>query len=96
MKFTKTKLVNGTSLKGRIVTTYDELVRVFGAPTYGPEDSGDKVTCEWCIKFRDGTIATIYDWKEIYTPRGEYGWHIGGLKGEAVDRVYETMEIEYA
>jgi translation initiation factor IF-1 len=24
---------------------------------------GDKVTIEWGIRFEDGTIATIYDWK---------------------------------
>lgn len=94
MKFTKTKPINGTSLKGYIVTTYDDLVRVFGPPSFGPNSDLDKVTCEWNLKFRDGTIATIYDWKELYTPMFEHRWHVGGLNHAAVDRVHEAMSKE--
>lgn len=96
MKFTKTKPMNGTCLKGYIVTTYDELVQAFGNPSFGPNDNlDDKVTCEWNLKFRDGTIATIYDWKEVYTPMSKHRWHIGGLNQAAVDRVYEALEVEH-
>ena len=85
--------VGGTSLQGYVNTTFAELVRVFGAPTYGPnEPSGDgKVTCEWCLEFSDGTVATIYDWKEGSTPMEKYSWHIGGLSIDSVNRVLETM-----
>ena len=97
MKFTKTQPVNGSHLQGYIVATYDDLVQVFGASSYGPDDTGgDKVTCEWNLKFRDGTVATIYDWKEVYTPRGEYRWHIGGLNQAAVDRIHEAMGMHFA
>lgn len=71
----------GTSLKGYLYTTYNELVELLGEPTYLPEDSGDgKVNFEWVVEFND-EIFTIYDWK-TYDP--EYSmneldqWNIGG------------------
>jgi hypothetical protein len=81
MKFTKDANSNGTSLQGSIVTTYAELVQVFGQPDYGPDADMDKTTCEWALQFEDGTIATIYDWKTRGTPYGQYDWHIGGSSG---------------
>ena len=91
MKFTKDALLNGTSFKGDFYATYDEIVAVFGQPDFGPNKDGDKVTCEWCLEFEDGTVATIYDWKQYETPMGNYLWHIGGHDYEAVERVLETM-----
>lgn len=92
MKFTKNADPTYTSLQGEITTTFDRLVEVFGEPDYGPDDMGDKVTCEWCLKFEDGTIATIYDYK-VYglTPRGLYAWHIGGHDGQATEWILAAM-----
>jgi hypothetical protein len=87
MKFTKDGYADGTSLQGYVTAYYHELVEVFGEPT----DSGDKVTAEWCLEFEDGTVATIYDWKEYETPMGRYQWHIGGRNYDAVDRVISTL-----
>jgi hypothetical protein len=93
MNFQKDLRINGTSLKGYITATYEELVAVFGQPTHGPDDrEGDKVTCEWQLLFEDGTYATIYDWKTDYTPMGAYEWHIGGKSFASVLRVTETFE----
>jgi hypothetical protein len=85
--------VNGTFLQGYVETTFAKLVKAFGAPTYGPDEaSGDgKVSCEWCLTFEDGTVATIYDYKEDSTPMGEYSWHIGGTSIESVNRVLECV-----
>jgi hypothetical protein len=83
MKFTRDAIANGTSLQGEIVATYAELCQIFGQPDYGPDADMDKTTCEWTLKFEDGTIATLYDWKTRYTPRGDYSWHIGGDSGWA-------------
>jgi hypothetical protein len=78
-------------------TNYTRLVEVFGNPTEGPNANiDDKVTCEWCLEFEDGTMATIYDWKEWNTPMSEHRWHIGGKSFAAVERIYEALEIEYA
>ena len=95
MKFIKDVNPNGACLQGYVVTNYDRLVEVFGKPTEGPNANiDDKVTCEWCIQFEDGILATIYDWREFRTPMGEHRWHIGGLSLEAVYRVFETLEME--
>ena len=87
MKFKTASNINGTSLQGYIVATYSELVAVFGAPSYGPDDEdSDKVTCSWELELEGGTIVTIYDWKEGKTPRDTYRWHIGGYS-----RAVETL-----
>ena len=44
------------------------------------------------IKFEDGTIATIYDWKEHRTPYYRYDWHIGGHNSAAIDRIHEVLD----
>jgi hypothetical protein len=88
MKFTTNADANMTCLQGYIRATYSELVEVFGEP----EGGGDKTTAEWCLRFEDGTVATIYDWKEYETPMYEYDWHIGGHNKKAVDRVTRTFK----
>lgn len=84
--------MTGSSLKGYIETKYADLVSVFGAPYYGPDDEGDKITCEWVITFRDGKVATIYDWKvgEV-TPTDLYDWHVGGTSPKVLDYVATLM-----
>ena len=89
MKFKTYRDFDMTSLQGYVNTTYDKLVEVFGEPAVY---TGDKVTCEWSLKFADGTIATIYDYKTDCTPLEEYDWHIGGFNAYAVKRVCETLQ----
>ena len=79
---------NGTHLQGHVITTYDTLVELFGKGL----GSGDKTTQEWVLEFSDGTVATIYDWKEYSTPMGLYRWHVGGLSPIAVQRVEEALD----
>ena len=89
MNFTRESsfAANGTGLRGYIKTTYSNLVSLFGEP----EGPSDKVTASWIIQFEDGTIATIYDWKEYATPMGEYEWHIGGKTLKAVHLVTDLI-----
>lgn len=68
--------IMGTGLVGRVHTTYDTLVKVFGPPAEGSADG--KTTATWILEFSDGTTASIYDWKEGATPKGPYLWHVGG------------------
>jgi len=84
---------SGSCLRGYIKTTYDELVNVFGEPT---TLKGDKVNVEWTIKFSDGTVATIYDWKQSETPMGVYDWHIGGFNHRAVELVNNCVPVPVA
>jgi hypothetical protein len=84
---------DGTSRQGSIIATYSQLVNIFGLPDFGPNDrNGDKVTCEWDIEFNDGTLATIYDWKENKTPMDEYEWNVGGNNKQAVWHVMNVLK----
>jgi hypothetical protein len=89
MKFTQADWTeaNMTSLQGYMRATYNQLVSRFGEPDGG----GDKTTVEWVLKFEDGTVATIYDWKECSTPMYEYDWHIGGKSKRAVTLVEQAL-----
>ena len=88
MNFRYTDDVNGTCLRGYVRTTYSNLLKAFGSPNIG---RGDKTTAEWGLKFEDGTVATIYDWKEPLTPTEEYFWHVGGFNNRAVHRVCAVL-----
>lgn len=79
---------NGTHLQGKVCTTVDTLKELLGEGLGG----GDKTTQEWCIEFSDGTVATIYDWKEYSTPQGLYDWHIGGHTHRAVQLVEDLLD----
>ena len=81
--------VSMTSFVGEVTTTYDTLVETFGEPILGSGDG--KVSAEWVLKFADGQVATIYDWKEKETPLGEYNWHIGGHKHIVVNRIRDIL-----
>ena len=84
--------MTGTSLKGYIETTYEQLEGVLGEPVYGPNESdADKITCEWVITFQDGTVATVYDWKVGETPMDLYSWHIGGNNNKSKDYIGTLM-----
>ena len=65
---------NCTCLQGYVTTTYNVLVKELGEPITDIEKS----TAHWNIEAPDGTVATIYDWKNWTTPLGEYEWHVGG------------------
>lgn len=96
MKFTKDlSASDGTSLQGYTETTLRKLVEVFGEPEYYPE--GEKVTTEWCLKFEDGTVATIYDWKryELGTPELDelMHWNVGGFSPVALATVEYQMRV---
>tara|TARA_B100001287_G_scaffold242039_1_gene217283 strand:- start:194 stop:586 length:393 start_codon:yes stop_codon:yes gene_type:complete len=96
--------VNGMHYQGVIKTTYDQLVEIFGKPTYTDADPYEKVNAEWIIEskvvekdedpddyFHKG--FTIYNWKTGYIPTEEYEWHIGGHDFEAkeiADAIFEN------
>jgi len=62
-------------LEGYCRTIYGTLVALLGEPHVY---QGDKITVEWAFRCKDGTVFTVYDWKELSTPLSEYHWHIGG------------------
>ena len=99
--------INMTSLQGKITTTYDKLVEVFGEPTMTDASPYEKVNAQWMLEFKvpfvdkeygddfDYVTATIYNWKDGYIPMEEYDWHIGGFHGHganAVDAVQKCLD----
>ena len=89
----------GGCLQGYVETTYKNLLELFGNPTDG---DGYKVDAEWVIKFEDGTVATIYNWKDGKNYNGAEGmeveditdWHIGGEDKKSVARIKEVVKGE--
>jgi len=84
----------GTSLQGYVTATYQQLKSLLGEPTFGPDGNMDgKVTCEWVLKFEDGSVVTVYDWKTYSrTPRKMYEWHVGGTSPQAEALIQGCLE----
>lgn len=92
------KVSNGSGYLGQFEMGYDELVKKLGIVNRG--QSGDKKSdCCWVIKFKDGEIATIYNYKNgpAYTGVGNIQditvWHIGGFKKAVINRVNAILGI---
>ena len=83
-----------SSLRGHIQTTLANLIDVFGEPTRFGE--GDKVTVQWEVRFDNGIVATIYDWKryKLGTPglHESEEYNIGGFDFDAVTLVREALQ----
>ena len=81
----------GGSLQGYVDVTYAELVETFGEPT-NPKGDKEKTDAEWELTFEEGTVATIYNYKDGQNYKGLRGtptkqitdWHVGGQTGYAV------------
>ena len=91
---------SGTSLVGEIKLDYYDILNRLGNPVkFG---GGNKVSAEWEIEFYDGTVATLYNWKNGRNYCGEDGlelhqideWHVGGFNGKALDKVNELFKGE--
>ena len=84
---------NGTSFQGDLYASYNDIVSKLGEPL--TEKLCYKSDAEWIIEFEDGTVATIYNWKDGKSYCGERGmptesiteWHIGG----SIKRVEEWV-----
>lgn len=89
--------VRGTCFQGDFVAAYDKIVSKIGPP-HAIFD-GYKTDAEWCIEFEDGTVATIYNWKDGKNYRGEDGldveniteWHIGGGSSYVTEWVVDLI-----
>jgi hypothetical protein len=91
-------VTEGSSLRGEVTATYKELTDLFGVPTKG---DAYKVDAHWSVKFSDGTVATVYNWKDGKSYLGEQGadvkditeWHVGGFGPSATILVQLTLEL---
>ena len=90
-------LVSGTHLQGFINNiSYDEL-----AAALGEHNEGDayKTDVEFDLQFDDGTVATIYNYKDgpNYKGHGSLShiktWHVGGKSIDAVLKVADALGL---
>ena len=87
--------VNMTSRRGYVQANYQDLLKLLGKPH---ESDGYKVDWEWDIKFDDGSVATIYNWKSgpnygYYDvgPGQIKTWNVGGRDGRALRNVEKML-----
>ena len=90
---------NGTTHQGFCFPTYSLLVDTFGLPRAG---DGYNTDAEWHIEFEDGTVATVYNFKNGPASLGTAAkpveriedWMIGGKSREAVRMVREALGLD--
>ena len=96
----KTTNVGGTFLQGYIKATYEQLLKAFGEP-HDPDGDNYKTDVEWAFEFADGTIATLYNWKNGKNYLGEaeglelndiYTWNVGGFNEKALTKLKERLK----
>lgn len=96
---TKEIKIDGSHLQGYIDAGYSELTDLFGEPHNG---DGYKSDAEWSIEFADGTVATIYNYKDGHNYNDGCGtpteairnWHIGGFTKQALNNVQIMIDLK--
>ena len=95
----KTTNYGGTFLQGYIKATYEQLLKTFGEP-HDPNGDNYKTDVEWAFEFADGTVATLYNWKNGKNYLGEAEgleldaiteWHVGGFNEKEVTKLLEKL-----
>ena len=89
--------ISMTSLQGYVHASYQDLVKAFGLPNQGDQHKTD---AEWWLRFDDGAVATIYNWKDGKKYLGPDGldvedidgWHVGGHSPDIVSRVMSAVD----
>ena len=95
----KTTNIGGTYLRGYIKATYEQLLNTFGPPHMDQCDNY-KTDVEWAFEFADGTVATLYNWKNGKNYLGNEGselkdmftWNVGGRNERAVTKIKEQIK----
>lgn len=87
MKFTRDENASpmGTSMMGEFPASCKALTALFGEPL----NSCDKVSTQWKFRGEDGSVVTLYEYKETaqygdsrttvkqFRARKSYDWHVG-------------------
>lgn len=87
----------GTVGYGDLAASFAEIEAKLGSP--GSSFDNYKTDAEWVIEYSDGSIATIYNWKNGKNYLGDLGlsvcditdWRIGGTKEEVVRWVSDLI-----
>ena len=79
----------GTSFHDTVINaSVNDLTKVLGEPQYDANHGTDKVNFEWMMELNDGSVFTVYDYKEyrVLDKREIIEWHVGGLNGLVTER----------
>ena len=94
------KSANGTSFHDTtFISTVADLLKILGEPQCEQNDGQDKCNFDWTMETEDGTIFTVYDWKEYRAlQEGEIiEWHVGGKSRsdteKALTEVIEALNL---
>ena len=87
--------VIGTSFKGAVETTYQDIVDIFGEPQKG---DGYKTEAQWRLLLPQNRVLTIYNYKSSKSYNEKYPditevkeWHIGGRGSDIVETFLRMM-----
>jgi len=87
-------LIAGTSFFGTTFpASVNQLVKAIGEPMHEENTGEDKTNFEWNMELEDGTVFSVYDWKE-YRPISldeVIDWHIGGKNGDSTVKALEQL-----
>ncbi len=88
------KSANGTSFHDTtFFASVSDLRKILGEPYSEQNDGSDKCNFDWTMETEDGTIFTVYDWKE-YRPLEEnemIEWHVGGRSGADTEKALNEI-----
>jgi len=87
----------GTCYQGTIKTSFTALCHMLGKPEFLINNFKSDV--QWVLTFDDGSIATIYNWKDGKNYLGEEGtpivqitnWNVGGHNERALKNVERLL-----
>ena len=87
---TDASLIDGTFLQGYVITSYQNLVDLFGEPVLQFDPA--KTRANWVVQFEDGVVATVYDYKVLDKPLKQVTeWNVGGKSHVGHDRMMELI-----
>lgn len=87
-------------LVGHVDTSYHSLLNTFGEPKDGGPDG--KTDAVWEVQFSEGTVASIYNWKNGHNYCGLDGvpvhrikhWNVGGYGVRALELVELAIKTQ--
>lgn len=88
--------IQSTSAQGRLNVSHATLVAAFGQPMPSTDFKSDAI---WNIEFVDGTVASIYNWKNGKRYLGADGiptqnitdWVVGGHTPRVLSRIRDIL-----
>ena len=87
-------LISSTSFFGTtFLASVNQLIEVIGQPTIQDNIGEDKTNFEWDMELEDGTVFSIYDWKEYRTIGLDevIEWHIGGKNKTNTEKALDQL-----